>query len=158
MKILVVRDVCGSMSTHGKMYVDGVFFAYTLEDRVVSNGVGSRGFGAIPNGVYRIKSTYSIHHRKYLAELMDVQNYKSVRIQGGSSVRDIGGCILIGANVYRGGITNCAGVVNSISNKLSGAQLRNEFSSILILDNIKDVILYPAFIPVGFDIVNWCFP
>ena len=98
MKIEVKRDVRNEKFTLGKMYIDGEFFCYTLEDPVRQAGVKIYGDTAIPAGKYEVTITYSNHFKKLLPLINEVPGFEGVRIHGGNSADDTNGCILIAKN------------------------------------------------------------
>jgi hypothetical protein len=96
MKIELQRTTYTENSTIGRMFVDGVFQCYTLEDMVRPDGVKVYGETAIPPGVYDVTLTMSPRFRRVLPLLLDVKNFVGVRIHPGNSARDTEGCILVG--------------------------------------------------------------
>lgn len=100
MKIEVRREACTESSTPGKMYVDGKFYAYTIED-VEREGVAvdknKKVYGrtAIPRGSYKCIVTYSPHFKREVTLVLDVPNFRGIRIHSGNTASDSEGCIII---------------------------------------------------------------
>jgi hypothetical protein len=102
--------------TIGDLYVDGVFFSNTLEDKVRDlNKDGDLddegetkipGFTAIPFGRYRVIITRSPKFQRELPEILDVHNFTSIRIHAGNSSADSAGCVLVGENKIKGRLVN----------------------------------------------------
>ena len=106
MEILLKRDIHSEKSTTGKMYVDGVFECFTLED--LDRGLKSSmplddikkikvyGQTAIPTGRYEVTTSYSGLFNKEMPLLKGIPGYDQVRIHPGNSDKDTLGCILVG--------------------------------------------------------------
>lgn len=100
MYIQLVRENIGEKATEGKIFLNGTFECYTLEDkdRKLEDG-GEKVYGktAIPRGTYDIVVTMSNRFGRKLPLLKDVPGFTGVRIHPGNSSKDTEGCILVGA-------------------------------------------------------------
>lgn len=97
MRIEVKRTEFGPDATIGKMYVDGVFQCYTLEDAVRPKGAPKvYGRTAIEAGTYSVVTTFSNRFQRKLPLLLNVPNFEGVRIHPGNTSKDTDGCILLG--------------------------------------------------------------
>ena len=96
MDLRLLRDTFTEISTIGKLYVDGLFFSYTLEDMVREKGVKVYGKTAIPEGRYRVKIDQSKRFNRAMPLLLDVPLFEGIRIHNGSYAKDTEGCILLG--------------------------------------------------------------
>jgi hypothetical protein len=96
--LLLVREVFTSFSTGGKLYINGNFFCYTLEDIVRPPLVKIRDMTAIPAGYYNIKITMSEHFKRETAELLNVPLFEGIRMHGGNTSQDTEGCVLVAYN------------------------------------------------------------
>lgn len=88
--------------TAGRLFIDGLFCFYTLEDQVreVANKPVSAwkvpGETAIPRGSYKIILSDSPKFSRLLPELLNVPGYSKVRLHAGNTTKDTEGCILVG--------------------------------------------------------------
>lgn len=127
MKILVDRKWKKEDYTIGKLYVDGVFFSNTLEDkdRSLTSSMSleeikkskKAGETAIPTGTYKVRmdivspkySKSSWYVKNYngarMPRLKDVPGYDGVLIHAGNTAKDTEGCILVGKNDVKGMVT-----------------------------------------------------
>jgi hypothetical protein len=96
MKLLLQREPSTKKSTPGKLFIDGVFECYTLEDIVRARGVKVYGQTAIPAGTYQVLLTQSPRFKRVLPLLLNVPGFEGIRIHPGNTVEDTDGCILVG--------------------------------------------------------------
>lgn len=125
MNIVIDRKWKKDTYTIGNLYINGVLFSNTLEDKdrgltssMTLEEIGKKkiyGQTAIPIGTYEVKMTYSnrFHSRawgkKYdgkVPELLNVKGFGGVRIHPGNKAADTLGCILVGKNSAVGMVTN----------------------------------------------------
>lgn len=107
MKLKLIREPSSSTTTLGKLYVDGVFFCYTLEDVVrpdpnpntPQNEAKVWGSTAIPAGKYKVVITMSPRFKRRLPLLVGVPGFDGIRIHPGNTHRDTDGCILVGEQI-----------------------------------------------------------
>lgn len=109
MKLTVIRRYKKEDYTIGDLYIDGVWFSNTLEDKVRElNKPEDKVYGktAIPEGTYEVKLTYSPRFKRILPEVLDVPLFLGIRIHSGNTADDSDGCILIGDNKAKGKVLN----------------------------------------------------
>lgn len=80
--------------TAGSLFIDNVWFCYTLEDKVRDAKI--YGETAIPYGTYDVIVTMSARFKKPLPLLLNVPNFSGVRIHSGNTKENTEGCILVG--------------------------------------------------------------
>jgi hypothetical protein len=113
MKIKVVRETFTDKSTIGSLYLNDVFFCYTLEDK--DRGLDQSqsvftiqvkklfGITAIPYGKYPLIVNKSPKFGRLLPRLQGIKGFDGVLIHRGNSAEHSHGCILVG---YKKG-TDC---------------------------------------------------
>lgn len=94
MELKLIRDTFTEDSTIGKLYIDGVYFSETLEDKV--RDVKIQNITAIPYGKYEVIVNFSNRFQMQMPLLISVPNYEGVRIHWGNYSKDTDGCILLG--------------------------------------------------------------
>jgi hypothetical protein len=109
MKILVERFDSGSFDTLGRLYIDGKFYCYTLEDEY--REVKVKGDTRIPEGIYKVVFYDSPSHGKDTLMIADVPNFKYILIHPGNTEDDTMGCLLPGLRI--GSINNKRAVLDS---------------------------------------------
>ena len=113
MKIKLIREVFTDKSTIGSLYLNDVFFCYTLEDK--DRGLDQSqsvftiqakklfGITAIPYGKYPLIVNKSPKFGRLLPRLQGIKGFDGVLIHRGNSAEHSHGCILVG---YKKG-TDC---------------------------------------------------
>ena len=82
--------------TVGKLYINGVYECFTLED-AVRNGTKVLGKTAIPIGTYKLIIDASTRFKQDMPHILDVPDFTGVRIHAGNTSADTDGCILLGS-------------------------------------------------------------
>jgi len=96
------REIVTTKSTAGRLFVDGMFECYTLEDPVREiPGVPVEawkipGETAVPAGAYEVVIAYSPKHKRDMPLLLDVPGFVGIEIHSGNTAVDTKGCILLG--------------------------------------------------------------
>lgn len=100
MELKLIRETFTDKSTIGSLYVNGIFFCYTLEDKdrkLESGGVKEYAKTAIPRGKYKVINSFSNRFKKYMPELVNVPQFAGIRIHSGNTADHSEGCILVGS-------------------------------------------------------------
>lgn len=124
MKLRIERGAPGASSTIGKLYVDGVFFAYTLEDvdrKMESGGTKIPGKTAIPRGSYKVIIDFSNRFQKQMMHVLNVPGFEGIRIHAGNTDKDTEGCILLGKVRSDSAVFNSREAVNALFDKVRAA-------------------------------------
>lgn len=90
------RKIFTDDSTIGELSIDGVFFCYTLEDKVRDAKI--YGITAIPYGKYEMIVSFSNRFKQYMPLLLKVPGFEGIRIHAGNKSADTEGCILVGSS------------------------------------------------------------
>lgn len=123
MKLELKRIALRDTYTIGNLYIDGVYFCDTIEDKVRDlnkNGVFDngefkvKGETAIPYGTYEVVWSYSPRFKRYTPRLLNVKSFAGVLIHGGNTARDTEGCIILGQNKVKGKVINSKEFVNKL--------------------------------------------
>ena len=95
MELKLRRFEFGTTYTIGKLYVDGVYFCFTLEDKV-REGEKVQNATAIPYGTYNVIIDHSNRFGYDLPHVLNVPGFDGIRIHKGNTSADTDGCILVG--------------------------------------------------------------
>lgn len=105
MLITIKRYKSSEKGTVGRMFFDGFYFCFTLEDVVRSDGVKIQGQTAIPAGNYEVTIDMSNRFKKLMPHVLNVPLFSGIRIHPGNTSENTEGCILVGrTNPERGKI------------------------------------------------------
>lgn len=106
MILKLVRETFTEISTIGRLYANGVFLCYILEDkdRGLDNKMNLDTIKSIkiphstciPYGTYRVHITFSNRFQKLLPLLEQVPGFEGIRIHSGNTDTDTEGCLLPG--------------------------------------------------------------
>ena len=124
MTLKLVRKYRKETYTIGKLYVDGVYFCDTIEDkdRGLDDAMGlaeimvKKRYGetAIPYGTYKVEITYSPKYKRLMPEIKNVKGFSGIRIHSGNTAKDTLGCLIIGKNTQVGMVTESRKTYNKL--------------------------------------------
>lgn len=104
MELKLVRKRGTALFTEGKLFINNGFYCYTVEDAdrmLEGKGTKIAGKTAIPKGKYKVTISMSNRFKKFLIEVLDVPQFKGIRIHSGNSSKDTEGCIIVGSTNTR---------------------------------------------------------
>lgn len=142
MKLKLIRKWKKENYTIGQLYVDGVFFSNTIEDkdRGLSQDMSKEkilflkkpGITAIPTGTYEVvlnvqsnkykkSKTMMQFNNAYMPRLLNVPGYDGILIHPGNSAADTEGCIIPGKNDKIGWVSNSTTYFKELYGKMKNA-------------------------------------
>ena len=140
MNLVLRRETSAQDYTHGQLWIDGEWFAYTLEDTVRElEGVPvaewkQPGVTAIPSGRYEVVLTLSPRFQRELPLVVDVPGFKGVRIHAFNRANQSEGCIGPGYERGEGWIGRSAAAEQALVKRFIAARTRREQSFIEVLN------------------------
>ena len=124
MKIKLVRKYRKENYTIGKLYLNGVYFCDTIEDRdrglddtmSVEEILRLKKYGTtcIPYGIYKVQITYSPKYKKLMPLIVNVKGFSGIRIHSGNTAADTLGCLIVGKNTQVGMVTQSRKTYNEL--------------------------------------------
>lgn len=120
MKLSVVREHGTKNYTHGKLYINGVYFCDTLEDE--ERDVKIPRETAIPCGIYKVIINMSNRFKKLMPLLLAVPNFEGVRIHNGNTKDHTEGCILVGKKLKEGFVGNSKSTFKDFMFRIQGVK------------------------------------
>ena len=153
MKIELERRWKKATYTIGRLYVDGVYFCNTLEDRdrglkqtdPIATIKSRKVYGetAIPSGTYGV--AMNVTSPKYAAvswywqlcqgkmpRLLSVPGFEGILIHPGNTALDSSGCILVGKNTKVGQLTESKATFQKLYKEMAKAVKEGEEITIVI--------------------------
>ena len=121
MLLTLNRYSFGEDSTIGRLYVNGRFEAFTLEDKVRPEGVKIAGSTAISEGHYEVIIDRSNRFKREVPHILDVPMFEGIRIHWGNRSKDTEGCILLGQTAGKDFIGHSVESFNAFFEKLEEA-------------------------------------
>jgi len=137
MELKLIREP-NPQATPGKLFVNGSFFCYTLEDldrgltqtmplsHIQQKKVHSQT--AIPKGKYTVVISYSNRFGRMLPLLSSVPGFEGIRIHPGNTSADTEGCLLVGEGRGSNTVTNSRVAFNKLFSLLETASKREKIT------------------------------
>lgn len=140
MKLLLKRIAKKDKYTIGNLYIDGVFFSNTIEDKdrgldqsmtvKTIQKIKIKNETAIPTGTYNItmnvvsprfkNKSWAKPYGGKLPRLLNVPGFEGVLVHVGNDQNSSSGCICVGQNKVVGKVVNSTATFHSLMNKLQG--------------------------------------
>lgn len=130
MELKLIRIKSNKEYTEGKLYINGVYFCDTLEDKdrglkqsmSVSEIKKLKVYGetCIPYGIYDVVLSYSPKFKKIMPEVFKVKGFTGIRIHNGSYTYHSLGCPLVGKKYTDGMLTDSIKTFKALMAKLEG--------------------------------------
>lgn len=130
MKLLLTRHRYTATATFGRLYVDGVFQCFTLEDTVRPTGIKVKNDTAIPAGEYKVSHYVSPRFKRVLPIIYTEDDGVTLKSNGiefrytlfhsGNKIEDTSGCVLVGEVEKVGYIENSRKAETALMKKLKG--------------------------------------
>ena len=128
MKLKVVRELKNDVCTIGSLFINDVFFCYTLEDK--DRGLKQSdsllfiqtkkifGLTAIPLGFYKLTVNQSPKFKRMLPRILEIKGFDGVLLHRGNTADHSLGCILIGYKKGHNSIFESTKAENDLVNRL----------------------------------------
>lgn len=136
MRIEVRREILTERSTIGRMFLDGQFQCFTLEDKVRPDGVKIPRRTAIPAGTYDVTINYSDRFKRRMPLLLKVPMFEGIRIHSGNTDADTEGCLLVGLAEGKDWLGQSRAAFDVLFPKMLDAYERGEEITISILNPV----------------------
>lgn len=125
MKLTLQRYMFTNDYTMGLLFIDGLFFCDTIEDKFRGNDLSKTkvyGETCIPYGVYDVKITWSPKNKKYMPQIMNVPYFDGIRIESGNTAKDSLGCVIVGIKSENGKVLESRKTYNALMKRLEGTK------------------------------------
>ena len=144
MEIKVHRKYKKSAYTIGRMYVDGMFFCNTLEDKCrglddsmdIDEILKIKVYGktAIPTGKYDVKYVLSPKFGRKMPRLQNVKGFEGILIHALNKPEETEGCIGVGLNTAVGRLTSSRWYSDLLNERIERAMARGQNITIEIYE------------------------
>ena len=129
MELVVIRGETTETSTFGKLYVNGLFSCFTLEDtdrKLEAGGEKVPGETCIPRGKYNVIIDWSNRFKKEMIHVLDVPGFEGIRVHAGNTNEATSGCLLLGNGKAKEYLLDSRSAVNKVFALVEGALDRGE--------------------------------
>lgn len=129
--------------TIGKLFAGGRQICNTVEDAdrglnmymtdAEVRKVKVQNETAIPVGTYKLAVTMSPKFGRKLVEIQNVVGFSGIRIHRGNTAKDSAGCVIVGQNTIKGGVTNSTKFEELITSMVEQAIANGEEAYLTII-------------------------
>lgn len=133
MKLKLYRLRETNNATIGMLFIDGVYFCDTLEDKIREKKIMHET--CIDAGTYEVVINYSTRFKRQMPLLINVPKFIGIRIHLGNTIANTSGCILLGRNDFDDKIVLSKETFNDFYKKLYNDLLKRK-TTIEIINNI----------------------
>jgi len=152
MKLRLERNWLIGDTTTGKLYINGKFFCYTLEDKIRNEKI--YGETAIPYGLYDVDRTWSPHFKIKMPLIKNVPNFEGIRIHKGTTAQDSSGCLLVAKSLSedKQRLINSKIAFDDLDNKITEAIKSGEKITIdIVAPDVKQGLIWGS---IGFTLIG----
>ena len=133
LQIEIRREIYTERSTVGRLFVNGEFECYTLEDCARAKKIP--GATCIPAGSYAATITFSNRFQRQMPELLEVPGFEGIRIHAGNTDAETEGCILVGETRAQDFVGCSRAAFGRLFMKLRKAEASGARMQVTILDS-----------------------
>jgi hypothetical protein len=133
LQIEIRREIYTERSTVGRLFVNGEFECYTLEDCARAKKIP--GATCIPAGSYAATITFSNRFQRQMPELLEVPGFEGIRIHAGNTDAETEGCILVGETRAQDFVGRSRAAFGRLFMKLRKAEASGARMQVTILDS-----------------------
>lgn len=133
MNLALERKWFTDKATIGCLYIENIFYCYTLEDCWRPDHPKVPGETCIPNGRYKVVIDWSKRFQRMMPHLLDVPGFEGIRIHPGNTPYDTEGCILVGQERGLEHLERSRLAFNDFFQKLQDAENKGEETTIEVL-------------------------
>lgn len=136
MRVTLKRIAFKDEYTIGRLYINGVYFCDTLEDKdrslydwqsveyILEKKIKHKT--AIPYGMYKLMWSYSPKYKRFMPEITGVKGFSGIRIHSGNTADDSSGCVLLGYNKKVGMVLDSRKVCKKFDEIVEGYYKKGE--------------------------------
>ena len=134
LQVEIRREIYTGKSTVGRLFLNGEFECFTLEDCQRPQGGKVAGATCIPAGSYSLVINRSLRFRRLLPQLLEVPGFEGIRIHPGNTDADTEGCILVGQTRSEDFVGSSRAAFQKLFRKLQAARAAGAEVRVTVID------------------------